>query len=318
MKKRFLAIAIATSLSPLAAQADATVYGKLHATYGMVDTGAGGVDNWQLDSHASRLGFKGSDDLGNGLTATFKIEYQLDLMGSTAGELSGRNQYIGLKGDFGELRVGHHDTPLKMSQGKFDQFNDGFGDMTKNGMMIGDTRLDVVAYIKKFGDLTFAGAISPSEGNGTTAGDGPADNISVAFMYKAGPAYAAFAMTSYDDQGNTAGDIEDLMRLTGTYNMGKMEFGFIYEAEGTTGGTGENEAMGISFGMGMGKNKVKFQYMDGENGTTIERTQMSLGYDWGLSKRTTAYVLFTDAETETSGVTSAENTFTGVGMIVDF
>ena len=136
MNKRFLAIAIASTLiAPLTAQAAATVYGKAHVTYGTVDTGSTGTtDNWQLKSESSRFGIKGSEDLGNGLSATYKYEISLDIMSSTI-NLGARNRYVGLKGDFGEVRVGHHDTPLKMSQGKFDQFQDTAGDMVKNGMM---------------------------------------------------------------------------------------------------------------------------------------------------------------------------------------
>ena len=113
MKKRLLAIAIATTLvSPLAANADVTTYGIVHMSVGTVDTGtSGSVDNWQIRSHASRLGFKGSEDLGNGLSANFKLEYGVDPQASPG--LSSRNQYLGLKGGFGEVRVGRHDTPLK-------------------------------------------------------------------------------------------------------------------------------------------------------------------------------------------------------------
>ena len=320
MKKRFLAIAIAAGLaSPLAANADATVYGKVHMSIGMVEEGTT-VDNWQVNNHASRLGFKGSEDLGNGLSATFKLEYSVNPDAGSGSGIGRRNQYIGLKGGFGEIRVGRHDTPLKMSQGKYDLFNDTFADIAGPGQLDisnGDNRLgNVIAYLGKASDVKYAIALIPGEGDGVTGGDGPADTISAMVAYKSGPVYDALAMDSYDDTGNTGGELEDMTRLTATYAMGKMRFGILYETEGTNGGTGEQDVMSLNFSMGMGKNKAKFQYTNGDDDTT-EKTQMALGYDIGLSKRTTAYVMYADGETEV-GTTTTDTTFAGVGMVHKF
>lgn len=321
MKKRFLAIAIASGLATsFAANADTTIFGKINLSVGTVDAGTGGVDNWQVRSHASRLGFKGSEDLGNGLSANYHLEFSVDPDAGTGSGLGRRNQWIGLEGGFGEIRVGRHDTPLKMAQGKFDQFNDMDGDV-QGALEIskGEERIDnVVAYLGQSGDLKFGIALVPGEGDGITGGDGPADTISAAVMYTAGPAFVSLAMNSYDDTGNTGGETEDLMRLTGTYSMGKMQFGLMFEQEGTNGGAGEQDMMAFSFGMGMGKDKVKFQYVNGDD-DTLEKTMMSVGYDWGLSKRTTAYVSYNDGEVETAGgATVGEVTTAVVGMIHKF
>ncbi len=326
MNKRFLAIAIAAGLaSPFAASADVTTYGLVHASVGTVDTGAS--DNFQYRSHASRLGFKGSEDLGNGLSATYKLEYGVS---TDTGGWTNRNQYVGLKGGFGEFRFGRHDTPMKMAQGKFDQFGDTDADIigantnTQPNLALvgGDQRVaNALAYINKFGDITLGVALVPGEGNGTTTGgDGIADTTSIAAMYDAGPLFVSLAIDSYDD---TAGGLaatlgrEDLTRLVATYKMGTMQFGLLFESEGTASGTGENDVTGLSFGMGMGKNKVKFQYMMGDDDTN-EVTQTSLGYDWGLSKRTTTYVMWTDAEAESGGATTDEYTFIGAGIVHKF
>ena len=336
MKKRFLAIAIAAGLaSPFAANADATVFGKMNISVGTIDTGdTGGVDNFQVRSHASRLGFKGEEDLGNGLTAKFHLEYEVDpdsdnantttisgvslSDGGTAG-IKRRNQWVGLKGGFGEVRVGRHDTPLKMAQGKFDQFNDMDGDI-KGALSIskGELRVDnAIAYLNKFGDVSVGVALVPGEGDGVTGGDGIADTTSIAVMYSAGPAFVSLAMDQYDDTGLTNGK-DGLMRLTGTYMMGKMQFGLMFEQESAKGTANEQDMMAFSFGMGMGKDKVKFQYVNGDNDAT-EKTMMSLGYDFGLSKRTTAYVSYNDGDAENAaGVTTAEFTSMVAGMIHKF
>ncbi len=330
MKKRFLAIAIAAGLaSPFAANADATVYGKINLSVGTVDEGNFGDDNWQVRSHASRLGVKGSEDLGNGLSATYKLEYGVSpdegatgQNGGGDGGLSRRNQYVGLKGGFGEIRVGRHDTPLKMSQGKWDQFNDMDGDL--GNISGGENRLDnVVAYLNKVGNVKFAVAIVPGEGDGqTTGGDGISDTISAMGAYSSGPLYVALAFDSYDDTTGGIADsegFEDRTRLTAIYKMGKMQFGFIWEDSGAVTGGEDADGYGLNFAMGMGKNKVKFQYITGEDDADNEATLMSLGYDWGLSKRTTAYVSYNDYEAEdAAGNTGEEATTMVAGMIHKF
>ncbi len=328
MKKRFLAIAIAAGLvSPLAANAEAEIFGKVNLSVGTVDEGTGGADNFQVRSHASRLGFKGSEDLGNGLTAKFHLEYGVNPDDTTNAGLTSRNQFLGLAGDFGEVRVGNHDTPLKISQGKFDQFGDMDGDFT-NAMSgtHGDHRVtNAIAYIKGFGSFTFAGAIVPGEGSGTSgtgAGDGIADTTSLALMYSEGPLYVGVAIDSYDDTGAGVAALlgfEDRTRITATYTMGTMQFGLMLQSSGAPSGGADEDYTGFSFGMGMGKNKVKFQYGMAEvDNNGPEGTLMSIGYDWGLSKRTTAYVSYNDYEQETGSTTTAEMTTMVAGMIHKF
>ena len=139
MNKKILALAVSAALvAPLLAHADAPiVYGQLNLHYGTVKkeapTGTTTTDNWQFGSYDSRLGFKGERDFGNGLIGVYKIEFGVSPDATTVNGLSGRNTYAGLKGGWGELRFGRHDTPLKMSQGKFDQFGDSDGDFKHAG-----------------------------------------------------------------------------------------------------------------------------------------------------------------------------------------
>ncbi|MFN3786377.1 MAG: porin, partial [Thiothrix sp.] len=121
--KKLLAIAVATALTAPAAMADTTLYGKIHASVGSVDNGSGAET--VLESHGSRLGVKGSTELDNGLSATYGLEYGLDVDGDTnstntttsdnSKQLNARNTFVGVKGGFGEVRVGRHDTPAKLA-----------------------------------------------------------------------------------------------------------------------------------------------------------------------------------------------------------
>ncbi|MDH5182101.1 MAG: porin, partial [Gammaproteobacteria bacterium] len=242
MKKNLISLTVASALLlPVVAQSadDVTVYGRVHMSYGQVTEEAGGVtavDNWQVRSHDSRLGVKGSRDFGNGLSGIYKIEFGVnpdsDLVSAgdgTAGIVR-RNQYVGLKGGFGEFIIGRHDTPLKMAQGKFDQFGDTDGDLKHAGAQDGEHRFDNIVALKgKSGDFGYAIAVAPGEDNGTggTADTGPADTVSFSVSYNAGPLYIALAQDSYENGENLASD--SLTRMVVTYKMAEMQLGLLYQ-----------------------------------------------------------------------------------------
>ena len=96
------------------------------------------------------LGVKGYEDLGGGLKANYMLECGVNPDGdgtdNTAG-FSRRNQWVGMSGDsWGEFRVGRHDTPLKLAQGNFDQFNDTDADIQNT--TLGEQRIDnTITYV---------------------------------------------------------------------------------------------------------------------------------------------------------------------------
>ena len=59
------------------AAADVTVFGHIDTSLDYTDQD-GGYDAQNLNSNTSSIGFKGSEDLGNGLKAIFKIDFQYD------------------------------------------------------------------------------------------------------------------------------------------------------------------------------------------------------------------------------------------------
>jgi len=346
MNKKLIAVAVAAGLALPMVSAHAVdvadkkleVYGKLHMNLGTYDDALpGGGDSWQLSSIASRLGFKGKIPLDAGLTGTYKFEFQvdasekesstLDTAGGdtvTVANLSGlerRNMYVGLKGGFGEVRIGRHDSPLKMAQGKFDQFGDTVGDLKYAGDQDGDNRNDnTITYLVKSGNIGFNAQIIPGEGDGVTAGDGPADTISVAVSYKDGPLYVALAQDSYDSTGGAAED--SLTRLVATYKMSNMQFGVLYQTGVEKTGTvaDAEDWLGLSFNMKMGKNnKFKVQYITVEDGAlpSKDSTHLSVGFDHKLGKKGTVYAMYNSLKEEDTAV-QTDNSSVSVGYILKF
>ena len=122
MKKNILAVAIAGAMAaPLAANASApTLYGQMNIAVDSVSENGSSVQN-----RNSRLGVKGSEDLGNGLKAVYQFETTLNVNGGGNGFGGQRNTFVGVSGGFGTVIAGRHDTPLRMIQPN-DRFNDSF------------------------------------------------------------------------------------------------------------------------------------------------------------------------------------------------
>jgi predicted porin len=123
MKKRFLVAAVAATLvSPLAANAAATVYGNAHVTidsYDVADSKNGNTDNLVMNSRTSSIGVKGKEDLGGGMTALFKLEWQLD-PSERATSITDRDQWVGLKGAMGTVKFGTMTNNYKQTGSKVD------------------------------------------------------------------------------------------------------------------------------------------------------------------------------------------------------
>jgi len=145
MLRTLLATSILVAVAAPAHAELVTVYGKVNVSAQSSDEGDGSTT--ELKSNASRLGFKGSQKLESGLTLVYKYEMQIDVTGDNdkGDNISARNQYVGLKGGFGEVLFGRNDTVFKQSQGKFDLFSDYNADIKK--LWKGENRMsDSVTY----------------------------------------------------------------------------------------------------------------------------------------------------------------------------
>lgn len=258
------------------------VYGKLNMAVN--NDGSDGVNEKEIDlvSNASRLGFKGKVDMKNGLTGIYQIEYQVDVTNdSTKGKtFDQRNSFVGLKGSFGTLKIGTHDTPLKLAQLKADLFNDLKGDI-KN-VHNGENR---IGSFFGYDSPTFGGGVSIHVGVGKGKDDMPnsgefGDNVSVSLKYDIDVIKFAIATEQDSIKGN------DNTRLGMMIPAGPVTIGLIYTTTEESNGTYENDATTFSIAgkVADGKGKVKFQYgtSDYKGKTGLSQTQ--IGYDHKLFK----------------------------------
>lgn len=121
MKKLVLAAAIAAAM-PVLAQADVTIYGSLRVGVDSLKSSDTNFKNVTgVDDFGSRMGFKGSEDLGNGLKAIWQVESGLTMdgvsgTGTASGTLGTRMSFVGLEGSYGKIRLGYIDDVLSETE----------------------------------------------------------------------------------------------------------------------------------------------------------------------------------------------------------
>lgn len=117
MKKSIFAVAVASALTLGAAQAETVLYGSIRYDYENVKQGTTNRDNLSnLSDAGSRIGIKGSEDLGNGNAVIYNLEFGFD--GMTQDEGKGgktRLAILGLTGNWGTFTAGRQHNPFKVT-----------------------------------------------------------------------------------------------------------------------------------------------------------------------------------------------------------
>jgi predicted porin len=311
MNKKIIVAAVAAALvAPLAAMADATVYGQVRVATQYHDRDNAG-DTWGMADQISLVGIKGSEDLGGGLKAIYKMEF-----GSNVGDGFGkssfwnqRNSYVGLAGDWGTVLAGRHDTPHKISSGKLDFFantaadnDNGMGPMNPRSVgLFHSLRVDgAIAYISpNMAGFTLAGAVVQTNTAATfDDGDDFASAYSLAAMYSNGPWFASAAYESLDPEslaGAAGAPDDEKYRLgIGVLGMAGFSAGFVYESRDNAGFVDglDTEAWQLSAAYDFGNNRVKAMYGSYDADGAGDFDTWAIGLQHNFSKRTDAEVLY--------------------------
>lgn len=127
MSKKIIALAFAAASGAAFAQSNVTIYGNIDMGYmfrqgknGAVANGQSQRDLQQAGSE-SHIGFKGVEDLGNGLKTVFDLQYRITPDTNTGLATAG-HQYVGLTGGFGTAVAGYLDGIRYGIYGKYSPF----------------------------------------------------------------------------------------------------------------------------------------------------------------------------------------------------
>lgn len=307
MKKSVLALAAMAVVSGSAfAQSNVTLYGLVDL--GIVhESGSQGDSILKLTSgiaNGSRLGFKGTEDLGNGMTAFFDIQngFQADTGALGQGGLMfGRQAFVGVGGGFGSVRLGRQYTPVDDTVGAADPFGNGFAGRLQNVFMQGYTSRvdnDVMYFTPNVGG--FEGNIA--YGFGEVAGDTSRKRyIGGSVTYANGPLWAKLASQStnlVDAAGAANGSARNTM-LGAKYDFGSFKLHGAYAVSKTDNAAGTLSVDARDYMIGT---SVPFTAVDTLMASYIKRNdrlavnrdadQLAVGVTHLLSKRTTLYAAY--------------------------
>jgi len=329
MKKTLVAVAAMAAVT--GAMADATIYGAIDQTYNTAKTTVGGVvTNSKTGFGAyqdgqSLLGVKGSEDLGNGMKASYLYEFGLQT--ETTAAPTNRQSFVGLSGGFGSIRIGKQYSQAFNNSAAADPGGatgapgalyliamtgyDGTEHPLRQDRGI---QYDLPSFVpgmnitltKVLGNANSAATNSTSntETNGVKTGDGTGFAIS----YASGPFYAGYTMDSVNNTAINAGTTDDVTPLantvvaasstsknkinttTLTYDLGMAKVSYNTGKMSIAGQALSSTMFGVT--VPMGAISLIASSSTGKLDTTS--TDLTLkgnqyGVNYAMSKRTTAY-----------------------------
>ncbi len=265
MKKLLLATAIA-ALSVSAANAAPTVYGKAFLAMDYVNAELDGPtgnmydeDTVEINSHASRIGLKGSEAMTANTDVIYQLEYGTSIDGDSNG-FKNRDTFLGVQNkQFGEFRVGKNQSSLAridnvvVNQGYWDNLGQTQNEKeVVSALNMADSNRipsSIIWTAPKYNNLPLeiSAMYSSDDANGN-------DNtgFGVAALFDQGTGFTAGL--AYDKDQNIAGDI---IRGTATVDLGKymaapVTLGALYQvADYDYTGSAKEKGFVVSAQMGL-------------------------------------------------------------------
>jgi len=339
--KHLIALPVALVCSAGAvAQSSVTVFGIVDAAY---SHGSGSLSmRNQLSSGSnasSRVGFRGSEDLGGGMSASFWLEAQFNTDNGTGFATNTNNQASGigtagagtqgltfnrrstvsLAGPWGELRLGRDYTGHYRNRVDTDPFSVvGVGATQVNvGTLAGQTSTRASNAIGYFTPSRLGGFFAQAqyylgENPSGTPTERDGSGFSLRAGYAAGPltvsgAYAVTDMASGDVVSTNVGAIYDAgpVRLMGA--------AFRDKTESPAAVTGKGYTLGAIVPVGAGEAKFALSRYGSDAGARPHTRKIAVGYVHNLSKRSALYATYArvgnsgGATTALNGSTTAAN-----------
>lgn len=354
MKKIALASAIALA-SITAAHAAPTVYGKAFVGVDYINTDYEDAKKsdesaTKLQSHVSRIGFKGSESLTDTTNVVYQLEYGIKVDDSST-QFTSRNTFLGIEHNtLGTVLAGRHDTPYKLSKGGVAQFDD-YTETDIAKVMYGENRENnIIAYKSPTlvgMPLTFMGAVKLSEN------DSEGDKLLADTVYNAdGTVKTAAKYTNeadqkdngysaslaYDQNGvylgagfdSNIGYADSAWRLAGSVDMGKMNMvnglmlGAMYQNTNVYDKSDDEKSWLISgkYKVGATPWAVKAQYVNTDNykgGKDDQATEIALGSEYTFNKATKAHMYVAQINKDMAAANKDEDkTIVGAGLEYKF
>lgn len=346
MKMKLKWIALAALLATQAhAQSNVTAYGVMDLGYYSVsgDTSSSkGLGSGR--NMSSRLGFKGTEDMGGGLQANFVLEADLAADTGTGvttpfvgwsstdnktpaangGLQFNRQATVGLSGSWGSVTAGRNYTPTFLLDFAYDPFGEnGVGASLLTLTSVFFNPAGSVAHLRASNLVTYTTptsngftamlAVAPSETASTVAKEGGVTNAKIGYANGPLTADVAWGKTKL-----VASDDISTSSFGASYNLGAIKPMFEYSRDtvGAAGANAKKQGYLVGATAPVGQGQARFSYSKVERSsdttTTGNVSQLAIGYVYNLSKRTALYGTYSHVSNSNYRNTpTAGYTFTG-------
>lgn len=283
MKRIALAAVLAGAVvAPALAQSSLQVYGRLNTT--IERQRERNETEVRLVNNGSRLGFKGTEDLGGGLKANFLLEHRFNVDDGSTTDSSAfwkGDSWVGLSGGFGAVRLGRQTSALYYATADYVSLHNHDTGTSEDKLFSAPSRsTNKISYITpNMGGLQGEVQYSLKE-------DLTENQWEVALNYDLGPLHLGGGYTKFGD--NKAAAIRAL------YEMGAFTFGGYYERDKFDDDKRNNYRLSAMYTFGASEIHANVGFADdwGDEDDTGAR-QYTVGYNYNLSKRTKLYTFYT-------------------------
>jgi predicted porin len=339
-----LAVLAACGASAAMAQSSVNVYGRVNTT--VEHQKIGSESKSVMNTNSSYIGFRGTEDLGNGLKAGFQLEGNFnsdDGAGSDSGAFNfKRHSEVNLSGNFGTVRLGkfnvgsylatadyismhNHDTGTSADALYAYVFPEGnqisyrspeFGGVTAEfNYGFGEKKTRTVANENAIG---LPGGIKEVQGTEKGAFD-------AALNYANGPLGLGLGYTRAESKRFGENQKEQQLGLRASYTINSLTLGAYYQYYKVDSEAFDTKRhayrLAAMYTMGASEfhaNVGRAQAYKGDlSGAKTAATQWTLGYNYNLSKRTKVYGYFTkinNGDDAAYGVTNAGDNFRSIAV----
>lgn len=318
MKKSLVALAVLAASGASFAQSSVTLFGIVDATFAVGKGSLTDVNRLTNSGYnSSRLGFRGTEDLGGGLNASFWLEAGLSnddgqgagsnsnnqATGSGAavagrqGLTFNRRSTVSLGGGFGELRLGRDYTPQFWNHTVFDPFGtNGVGTSQVLSGAGGATQVRASNSIGYFLPGNLGGFYGQGQyylgenGNAVPATEKDGNGYGLRVGFATGPVNVAVATSKTTN--SVSGDVKST-NLGASYNLGVVKISGLYATDkNTLAADTKGYLLGVNAPIGAGEIRAAYSTNQSDAAGTPKAKKLALGYVHNLSKRTAVYATF--------------------------
>lgn len=307
MKKTLVAVAAIAAVT--GAMADVTIFGIVDQAYGVSSTKTGTVTSKTTtvggQYTGSELGFKGSEDLGNGLKASFQIHFSPST--ETSASPTGYLSHVGVSGDFGAFKLGQNFSPMFFHNLAFDAtgqsaigFNLANGVTPSGGLPSNTIQYDLptlvpglgVTYMLAKGEIARPATVSVN------------DLSNIRLMYSTGALSAGFSSATI--KGIAGASTKDSgTGVSYDFGMAKVLYNATSSKASTAAVATKGSNFGISIPLGATTLNVTSTTAKNTSAANRESSGMLIQGIYALSKRTS--VIFQNGSTKVTAGTSNGN-----------